>query len=167
MWDTLYVCAKSRICVTSYELSYSKVFVAMCYLVCLYVRCQCLLCLNDVFVCCVCVSAGGCYNIGWPAAVCTVCLNLCLCVCLQGAAIEDGRLRPGDRLLEIDGAEVTGLSQQQVVQLLRSVSPGQTVQLVLSRHEQPEERRTEEEPQTQRTAVRPGERESGGRKVGG
>ncbi|KAF0289188.1 Partitioning defective 3 [Amphibalanus amphitrite] len=63
----------------------------------------------------------------------------------KGAAIEDGRLRPGDRLLEIDGSEVTGLSQQQVVQVLRAVSPGQTVQLIISRHEQPDEKRTEEE----------------------
>lgn len=53
----------------------------------------------------------------------------------QGAAVEDGRLRPGDRLLEIDGAPVTGLSQQQVVQMLRSVRPSQPVHLVLSRHE--------------------------------
>ena len=82
----------------------------------------------------------------------------CLCLCMsdaftiftQGAAIEDGRLRPGDRLLEIDGAEVTGLSQQQVVQVLRAVSPGQTVQLALSRHEQTEDRRAEEDGQVRR-----------------
>ncbi|XP_037076681.1 partitioning defective 3 homolog [Pollicipes pollicipes] len=54
----------------------------------------------------------------------------------QGAAVEDGRLRPGDRLLEIDGVAVTGLSQRQVVHMLRAVRPAQPVELVLSRHEQ-------------------------------
>ncbi|XP_037083709.1 partitioning defective 3 homolog [Pollicipes pollicipes] len=62
----------------------------------------------------------------------------------KGAAIEDGRLRPGDRLLEIDGAAVTGLSQQQVVQMLRAVVPGQPVELVLSRHEQPDDKKADE-----------------------
>ncbi|KAF0314509.1 Partitioning defective 3 [Amphibalanus amphitrite] len=57
----------------------------------------------------------------------------------QGAAVEDGRLRPGDRLLEIDGQPMAGLSQQQVVQSLRAVPPGHSVQLVISRHEQDEQ----------------------------
>ncbi|KAF0309963.1 Partitioning defective 3 [Amphibalanus amphitrite] len=57
----------------------------------------------------------------------------------QGAAVEDGRLRPGDRLLEIDGQPMAGLSQQQVVQTLRAVPPGHSVQLVISRHEQDEQ----------------------------
>ena len=52
--------------------------------------------------------------------------------------MEDGRLRPGDRLLEIDGQPMAGLSQQQVVQTLRAVPAGHTVQLVISRHEQDE-----------------------------
>ncbi|XP_037089393.1 LOW QUALITY PROTEIN: partitioning defective 3 homolog [Pollicipes pollicipes] len=54
----------------------------------------------------------------------------------QGAAVEDGRLRPGDRLLEIDGVAVTGLSQRQVVHMLRAVRPAQPVELVLSRHQE-------------------------------
>lgn len=53
-----------------------------------------------------------------------------------GAAIEDGRLRPGDRLLEVDGITVTGKSQTEVVELLRSTKPGATVRLVVSRQQE-------------------------------
>lgn len=53
-----------------------------------------------------------------------------------GAAIEDGRLRPGDRLLEVDGIPMTGKSQNEVVDLLRSTKPGATVRLVVSRQQE-------------------------------
>lgn len=51
----------------------------------------------------------------------------------KGAAVEDGRLKPGDRLLEVDGVPMTGKSQTEVVQVLRSTQPGATVTLVVSR----------------------------------
>lgn len=52
-----------------------------------------------------------------------------------GAAIEDGRLRPGDRLLEVDGVTMTGKSQSEVVDILRSTKPGSRVRLVVSRQQ--------------------------------
>lgn len=50
-----------------------------------------------------------------------------------GAAHEDGRLKTHDRLEEIDGLEVNGKSQQDVVQLLRSKPQGALVKIVVSR----------------------------------
>lgn len=52
-----------------------------------------------------------------------------------GAAIEDGRLRPGDRLLEVDGLTMTGKSQSEVVEILRATKPGSRVRLVVSRQQ--------------------------------
>lgn len=52
-----------------------------------------------------------------------------------GAAIEDGRLRPGDRLLEVDGVTMTGKSQSEVVEILRATKPGSRVRLVVSRQQ--------------------------------
>ncbi|CAD1478141.1 unnamed protein product, partial [Heterotrigona itama] len=54
----------------------------------------------------------------------------------KGAAVEDGRLRPGDRLLEVNNKEMTGKSQAEVVSLLRSISPGGKVRMVVSRQEE-------------------------------
>lgn len=53
----------------------------------------------------------------------------------KGAAVEDGRLRPGDRLLEVNNLEMTGKSQAEVVALLRSIPAGGKVRLVVSRQE--------------------------------
>lgn len=53
-----------------------------------------------------------------------------------GAAIEDGRLRPGDRLLEVDGVTMTGKSQGEVVEFLRGTKPGAKVKLVVSRQQE-------------------------------
>lgn len=53
----------------------------------------------------------------------------------QGAAVEDGRLRPGDRLLAVDGVELTGKSQSEAVALLRNVPPNGKVKIVVSRQE--------------------------------
>lgn len=50
-----------------------------------------------------------------------------------GAAIVDGRLKPGDRLLEVDGIPMTGLSQTDVVQKLRATLPDAVVEIVVSR----------------------------------
>ncbi|XP_031627104.1 partitioning defective 3 homolog isoform X4 [Contarinia nasturtii] len=52
-----------------------------------------------------------------------------------GAAIEDGRLRPGDRLLEVDNVTMTGKSQSEVVEILRATKTGSTVRLVVSRQQ--------------------------------
>uniref|UniRef100_A0ABD2VWC7 PDZ domain-containing protein n=1 Tax=Trichogramma kaykai TaxID=54128 RepID=A0ABD2VWC7_9HYME len=54
----------------------------------------------------------------------------------KGAAVEDGRLKPGDRLLEVNNLEMTGKSQAEVVALLRSIPPGGKVQLIVSRQEE-------------------------------
>ncbi|KAL1138100.1 hypothetical protein AAG570_009794 [Ranatra chinensis] len=54
----------------------------------------------------------------------------------KGAAVEDGRLRPGDRLLAVDGVEVTGKSQADVVAMLRNVPPGATVRILVSRQQE-------------------------------
>ncbi|XP_076648071.1 uncharacterized protein LOC143356330 isoform X2 [Halictus rubicundus] len=54
----------------------------------------------------------------------------------KGAAVEDGRLRPGDRLLEVNKKEMTGKSQAEVVSVLRSISPGGKVRMVVSRQEE-------------------------------
>lgn len=52
-----------------------------------------------------------------------------------GAAIEDGRLRPGDRLLEVDGVPMTGKSQDEVVEFLRATKPGSIVKITVSRQQ--------------------------------
>ncbi|XP_017888565.1 partitioning defective 3 homolog [Ceratina calcarata] len=54
----------------------------------------------------------------------------------KGAAVEDGRLRPGDRLLEVNNKEMTGKSQAEVVSLLRSIPSGGKVRIVVSRQEE-------------------------------
>ena len=68
------------------------------------------------------------------------------CKCL-GAAIEDGRLRSGDRLLEVNGVEMTGKAQSEVVSLLRNIPSGGVARLLISRQE------TEEEIQNQQQIV--------------
>ncbi|XP_077866992.1 partitioning defective 3 homolog [Saccoglossus kowalevskii] len=53
----------------------------------------------------------------------------------KGAAINDGRLKSGDRLLEVNGNEMTGKSQADAVSILRSTKLGSDVVLVISRQE--------------------------------
>lgn len=53
-----------------------------------------------------------------------------------GAAIEDGRLKPGDRLLEVDGELITDKTQTEVVETLKSKRLGSTVVLVVSRQQE-------------------------------
>uniref|UniRef100_A0A183ACG0 PDZ domain-containing protein n=1 Tax=Echinostoma caproni TaxID=27848 RepID=A0A183ACG0_9TREM len=48
-----------------------------------------------------------------------------------GAAIQDGRLQIGDRLLSVDGVDVSNMDQ--VLAQLRAVTPGRIVKLVISR----------------------------------
>lgn len=54
----------------------------------------------------------------------------------KGAAVEDGRLKSGDRLLEVDGVTMTGKSQTEVVGILRATQPGAIVRLVVSRQQE-------------------------------
>ncbi|XP_063885135.1 partitioning defective 3 homolog isoform X17 [Scylla paramamosain] len=54
----------------------------------------------------------------------------------KGAAIEDGTLRIGDRLLEVNGVAVTGNSQSEVAGLLRQIPIGGTATLIVSRQDQ-------------------------------
>ena len=54
----------------------------------------------------------------------------------KGAAVEDGRLKPGDRLLEVDNVTMTGKSQSEVVNILRSTQPGATVKIIVSRQQE-------------------------------
>ncbi|KAI4461048.1 partitioning defective 3 related [Holotrichia oblita] len=53
----------------------------------------------------------------------------------KGAAVEDGRLRIGDRLLEVNGVEMTGKSQAEAVAVLRNAPTGSKVKIVVSRQE--------------------------------
>lgn len=53
----------------------------------------------------------------------------------KGAAVEDGRLKIGDRLLEVNGVEMTGKSQAEAVAVLRNAPSGSTVRIVVSRQE--------------------------------
>lgn len=53
----------------------------------------------------------------------------------QGAAIDDGRLRPGDRLLEVNGIEITGKTQAEAVSILKNIPLGGIVKLIVSRQE--------------------------------
>ncbi|XP_063503872.1 partitioning defective 3 homolog B isoform X2 [Pongo pygmaeus] len=53
----------------------------------------------------------------------------------KGAAIKDGRLQSGDRILEVNGRDVTGRTQEELVAMLRSTKQGETVSLVIARQE--------------------------------
>lgn len=52
---------------------------------------------------------------------------------LQGAAVTDGRLRAGDKLVSVNNVSVSGLTQQQVVTLLRNTPTDSTVEIVIER----------------------------------
>ncbi|XP_028815552.1 partitioning defective 3 homolog isoform X2 [Denticeps clupeoides] len=53
----------------------------------------------------------------------------------RGAAIQDGRLKAGDRLLEVNGVDLNGKTQEEVVALLRSTPMGGIVSLLILRQE--------------------------------
>jgi len=57
----------------------------------------------------------------------------------KGAAIENGQLRPGDRLLEVNQESMDGKSQSEVVAILRNTPQQGEVDLVVSRQEKVEE----------------------------
>ncbi|XP_039205460.1 partitioning defective 3 homolog isoform X5 [Crotalus tigris] len=65
----------------------------------------------------------------------------------RGAAIQDGRLKAGDRLIEVNGVDLTGKTQEEVVSLLRSTKMGGSVSLLIFRQEEafhPRELNTEQ-----------------------
>lgn len=51
----------------------------------------------------------------------------------KGAAIEDRRLQRGDRLLTVNAIDVTQMSLQETVGLLRDTRVGEAVELCISR----------------------------------
>ncbi|XP_028144226.1 partitioning defective 3 homolog B isoform X1 [Diabrotica virgifera virgifera] len=53
----------------------------------------------------------------------------------MGPAIEDGRLKIGDRLLEVNNIEMTGKTQSEAVALLKSLPLSSKVKIVVSRQE--------------------------------
>ncbi|KAJ8278048.1 hypothetical protein GJAV_G00083260 [Gymnothorax javanicus] len=53
----------------------------------------------------------------------------------RGAAIQDGRLKAGDRLLEVNGVDLNGRTQEETVALLRSTQMGGSVSLLVQRQE--------------------------------
>ncbi|XP_034558004.1 par-3 family cell polarity regulator alpha, b isoform X3 [Notolabrus celidotus] len=53
----------------------------------------------------------------------------------RGAAIQDGRLKAGDRLLEVNGVDLNGRTQEEVVALLRATPMGGSVGLLVLRQE--------------------------------
>ncbi|XP_026528993.1 partitioning defective 3 homolog B isoform X3 [Notechis scutatus] len=54
----------------------------------------------------------------------------------RGAAIKDGRLHSGDRILEVNGRDITGRTQEELVATLRSTKQGEIVSLVIGRQEE-------------------------------
>uniref|UniRef100_A0A5G2QP41 Partitioning defective 3 homolog n=1 Tax=Sus scrofa TaxID=9823 RepID=A0A5G2QP41_PIG len=66
----------------------------------------------------------------------------------RGAAIQDGRLKAGDRLIEVNGVDLAGKSQEEVVSLLRSTKMDGVVSLLVYRQEDafhPRELKAEDE----------------------
>uniref|UniRef100_A0A8C6ZE29 Partitioning defective 3 homolog B n=1 Tax=Nothoprocta perdicaria TaxID=30464 RepID=A0A8C6ZE29_NOTPE len=53
----------------------------------------------------------------------------------KGAAVKDGHLQSGDRILEVNGWDITGRTQEELVAMLRSTKQGETVSLVVARQE--------------------------------
>ncbi|XP_008432119.1 par-3 family cell polarity regulator alpha, b isoform X8 [Poecilia reticulata] len=71
----------------------------------------------------------------------------------RGAAIQDGRLKAGDRLLEVNGVDLNGRTQEEVVSLLRNTPMGGAVGLLVLRQEDtfpPREVSAEPQKQTHR-----------------
>ncbi|KAF4074938.1 hypothetical protein AMELA_G00228920 [Ameiurus melas] len=55
----------------------------------------------------------------------------------RGAAVRDGRLQSGDRILEVNGVDISGYRQEELVAMLRSTKLGETVSLLVTRQEEP------------------------------
>ncbi|XP_065493342.1 partitioning defective 3 homolog B isoform X1 [Caloenas nicobarica] len=54
----------------------------------------------------------------------------------KGAAVKDGRLQSGDRILEVNGRDITSRTQEELVAMLRSTKQGESVCLVVARQEE-------------------------------
>ncbi|MGH0121959.1 UNVERIFIED_CONTAM: hypothetical protein FKN15_077440 [Acipenser sinensis] len=54
----------------------------------------------------------------------------------RGAAVKDGRMQSGDRILEVNGRDIAGKSQEELVAMLRSTKQGETVSLIVARQEE-------------------------------
>ncbi|OXB64308.1 hypothetical protein ASZ78_005960 [Callipepla squamata] len=54
----------------------------------------------------------------------------------KGAAVKDGRLQSGDRILEVNGRDITGRTQEELVAMLRSTKQGETVCMIVARQEE-------------------------------
>ncbi|XP_009960508.1 PREDICTED: partitioning defective 3 homolog B, partial [Leptosomus discolor] len=54
----------------------------------------------------------------------------------KGAAVKDGRLQSGDRILEVNGRDIIGRTQEELVAMLRSTKQGETVCLIVARQEE-------------------------------
>ncbi|KAJ8350307.1 hypothetical protein SKAU_G00254370 [Synaphobranchus kaupii] len=54
----------------------------------------------------------------------------------RGAAVKDGRLKSGDRILEVNDVDFSGRTQDQLVAMLRSTRQGETVSLLVARQEE-------------------------------
>ncbi|KAG8199747.1 hypothetical protein JTE90_000841, partial [Oedothorax gibbosus] len=52
-----------------------------------------------------------------------------------GAAVDDGRLKTGDKLLEVNKLDVSNLTQNEVLTILRKIPFGDVVELVISRQD--------------------------------
>ncbi|KAM6945995.1 partitioning defective 3 homolog B-like [Aplochiton taeniatus] len=53
----------------------------------------------------------------------------------RGAAVKDGRLQSGDRILEVNGVDISGVGQEDLVSMLRSTRQGDSVSLLVLRQE--------------------------------
>ncbi|KAM6934851.1 partitioning defective 3 homolog B-like [Xenentodon cancila] len=53
----------------------------------------------------------------------------------RGAAVKDGRLQSGDRILEVNGVDIAGVGQEELVCMLRSTRQGESVSLVVLRQD--------------------------------
>ncbi|XP_053352414.1 partitioning defective 3 homolog B isoform X2 [Clarias gariepinus] len=54
----------------------------------------------------------------------------------RGAAVKDGRLQSGDRIVEVNGVDITGRTQEELVAMLRRTKQGDSVCLVVARQEE-------------------------------
>ncbi|XP_060716097.1 par-3 family cell polarity regulator beta a isoform X1 [Tachysurus vachellii] len=54
----------------------------------------------------------------------------------RGAAVRDGRLQSGDRILEVNGVDISGYRQEELVAMLRSTKQGETVSLLVSKQDE-------------------------------
>lgn len=60
---------------------------------------------------------------------------MCFSILPKGAAFKDGRLKTGDRLVEVNGVDLTGKTQDEVVGMLRGIPLNTEVVLIVGRPE--------------------------------